>query len=183
MNEPTNEQGQPSNQPTNQPTNQPSRWLASHHCNPTQSTPPPPPHPQQKKQTNNNSDIARACGFLDHPNYEGAMFLPFSNPASNVTDPPVFPTIIAREQLSRSSALGRTAAREPDSIGYAVKNCERLKRCRDPNFLRQQMGPKTPELRVFQCDVATGRATPFVYQPTPADMELRRRPQNDLGNV
>lgn len=109
------------------------------------------------------------------------MFLPFSNPAANVTEPPIFPTIIAREQLSRASALGKPA-REPDSIGYVVKNCAKMKLCRDREFLKRQLGPKAPELMVYQCDVKTGKATPFVYKPTAADMELRnRRPDEGAG--
>ncbi len=110
------------------------------------------------------------------------MFLPFSNTRANVTEPPVFPTIITREQLSRSLALGRPD-RETDSIGYVVKNCDALGKCRDANFLRQQLGPKAPELQVYQCDVKTGKATPFIYKPTAVDMELRSRPQFREGNV
>ena len=114
---------------------------------------------------------------------DDCLFLPFSNPQANVTEPPVFPTIIAREQLSRPGALGRSKEREPDSIGYVVKNRQKMGRCRDASFMRQQLGPKALELKVFQCDVKTGKATPFVYKPTAADMELRSRPPARDGNV
>lgn len=143
---------------------------------------PPPPHPCNPTNTHlPTSGIAEACGFLTGAD-DDCLFLPFSNPQSNVTEPPIFPTIITREQLSRPSALGRSKQREPDSIGYVVKNCQDVGRCRDVSFMRQQLGPKMPELKVFQCDVKTGQATPFVYKPTAADMQLRSRPTRD-GNV
>lgn len=144
--------------------------------NPTKHTKP------NHKHKHNNSGIAEACGFLTGAD-DDCLFLPFSNPAANVTEPPVFPTIIAREQLSRASAMGKgVGQREPDSIGYVVKNCQKMGKCRDISFMRQQLGPKMPELKVYQCDVKTGRATPFVYKPTSADMELRQRAEGG-GNV
>lgn len=138
------------------------------HPNPRPTGPPTP------------RDIVRACGLDDGR----SMFLPFSNPASNVTGPPVFPTIIAREQLGRAAATISPALRERDSIGYVVKNCEKWDRCRNRDILREFLGPKTPDLRVYQCDVKTGRATPFVYKPTAIDLELRaRNPRREQGNV
>ena len=110
------------------------------------------------------SAIAKACG-LDDP---AAMFLPFSNPASNVTEPAAFPVILAREQLARATAL-RQDRGDPGSIRGAVEGCKEVKRCHDPSYLKEQLGPKAPLLQVFKCDVATGRATPFVYQPVEQD--------------
>lgn len=100
------------------------------------------------------------------------MFLPFSNP--NITDPPAYPVIIAREQLARSVALGLPES-QPDTIGYVVKHCKAQGRCMDPNYLKQQMGAKAPLLQVYKCDVKTGKATPFVYYPTALDQDERRK--------
>jgi hypothetical protein len=110
------------------------------------------------------SGIARACGLDD----AAAMFLPFSNPASNVTEPVAFPTLIVREQLARATALGLPRG-ERDSLRGVMAECAPARRCFDKAFLRERMGDKLPRLQVYKCDVATGRATPFVYQPIDAD--------------
>ena len=86
----------------------------------------------------------------------------------HIHQPPAFPAIIAREQLSRATALGRPQG-DRGSIRGVVDSCGQQGRCYDPAFFREQMDDNAPRLQVFKCDVATGRVTPFVYQPIEQD--------------
>lgn len=72
------------------------------------------------------------------------MFLTFSN--KNVRSPPVFPAIIAREQLARHIALNTTV--EKGTMDYIVEECHVAKKCLDPNYLKQELGDRVPTLQV-----------------------------------
>ncbi|KAM3568890.1 hypothetical protein VYU27_008995, partial [Nannochloropsis oceanica] len=103
-------------------------------------------------------EVAKACG-LDDP---GALLLPFRNDKLN-NNPPAIPAVIEREMLPTHIATNQPP--EVQSIDYVTANCKKENGCHDSAYMEAALQEQYPSLKVYTCDMGTGIATPFVYEP------------------
>jgi len=104
-----------------------------------------------------SKDLLAACHVaLDE---KKTMYIPFY--ADKVKSPPIFPTVIMRQQLVTERVLG-TPSRSY-SIEQLADDCKEGNKCQDPGYIKNKMGEYYPELHVYKCDRKTGQLTPFVY--------------------
>jgi hypothetical protein len=113
-------------------------------------------------------EVAQRCGL--YAPHNGSLFLPFSS--VDVPSPPVFPSIIWREQLTRDKVLARTC--QTDTVASVASTCKTAEggdpqakgRCYDVSYIAEKMGEHYPRLQAFLCNRLTGQVKPYTHERT-----------------